>query len=203
MRILIMKKNKLSLAAAAIASVITFVPAGAAFADSTTTTNGTVSFQSGDLTLSKFPSAFDFGTQEVTSDKNVSYSSTEDQSDDEIAVSDLTGSGDGWNLQASLTAFSNGNADQPLTGASVSFDQAATNQYSSALTSGSNSIESTNAATTVLSADSNQGMGTSTDPLSNIKLNLPVSTPLYKGSYSATMTWTLGNTPTASESGLN
>lgn len=195
-----MKKNKLSLAAAIVASAIAFAPAGAAFADTTATTNGTVSFQAGSLSLSELPSNFDFGsTNVVSSGLNRSYSA----SDDEIAVSDLTGSGDGWNLQASLTAFSNENANQPLTGASVSFDQAATNQYSSALTSGSNSIESTNAATTVLSADSNQGMGTSTDPLSSIKLNLPDSTPIYEGSYSATMTWTLGNTPTASESGLN
>ncbi|OIM20778.1 hypothetical protein ATX59_07270 [Oenococcus oeni] len=90
-----------------------------------------------------------------------------------------------------------------MSGASISFDQTTTNQYSSAPTSVSGSVSATGAATAILSADSGQGMGTSTDSLSNIKLNVPASTPVYANKYSATMTWTLGNTPTASSSDVN
>lgn len=204
MRILIMKKNKLSIATALIASTIAFAPAGLAFADSSTTatTGGTVTFQSGDLTLSSTPSAFDFGTKTVVN-SSTSYDSTEDKSGDNIAVDDLRGTGNGWNLQASLTEFSNGNTGQNLTGATISFDQTTTNQYSSALTNGSGSVSSTGTSTTILSADSNQGMGNSNDSLSNIKLNVPASTAIYAKGYSATMTWTLGNTPTTSAPDVN
>ncbi|OIM20779.1 hypothetical protein ATX59_07275 [Oenococcus oeni] len=86
------EKNKLSIAAALVASTIAFAPAGAAFADgnTTATTGGSVTFQSGDLTLSNTPSSFDFGTKTVTN-SSTSYDSTEDKSGDNIAVDDLRG----------------------------------------------------------------------------------------------------------------
>lgn len=154
--------------------------------------------QKGNLTIDAV-SNFDFGTKKI--DK---VTSTYDAvlPEDEVLgaqVTDVRGTGAGWNLTAKISAFENAGKTRVLKGAEVTIP---TGKVST------NSVDEKNPAiaaglilndqpATVFSAQVDSGMGTWANEFEGLgeKVQLKVPTGNYVDTYTAEITWSLADAP--------
>lgn len=170
--------------------------------------DGVISNQTGPLTLD-YVSNFYFGSQ-VLSSKNESYDAT-DQRTPFAQVTDVRGTGAGWRLIATLNGFTQ-DGEASLPGSII-------NLYNSSLiTTGDNTndkpttspeIVLSQNAVDITTATDGQGKGTwlttwddedtTTANNQNVVLNVPAASAT-AGEHTGTITWTLYNTPTGTDS---
>lgn len=161
----------------------------------------------GSLTLD-YVSSVNFGEHEVSS-KEESYSSTARKPF--IQVSDRRGTGAGWKVTATASAFKNEEGTASLSGAELSFKNGETASTSTTATS-PKAIQTVELPTdgtsivNVVSAKESEGMGTwinrwfgatpnDTASLNdNVKLTIPAGSATL-GDHEATITWTLSDAP--------
>lgn len=177
-----------------------------AFAESSTT-NASVTFQAletGALSLDKVPDAFDFGTQTLSSQPQDDTLGT--GTNPALTVTDNRGTGAGWHVtvQADKLHTLSG---KTLNGGNIIIDQAQN-------INGNGSISDPPAAQSVTAdtydgsgnpvpvtivgaqADQHQGMGTWDINWTGDQIHLKISPgEAYSEAYSATITWTLNDTP--------
>lgn len=161
----------------------------------------------GSLTLD-YVSSVNFGEHEVSS-KEESYSSTARKPF--IQVSDRRGTGAGWKVTATASAFKNEEGTASLSGAELSFKNGETASTSTTATSPKavQKVELPTDGTSivnVVSAKESEGMGTwinrwfgatpnDTASLNdNVKLTIPAGSATL-GDHEATITWTLSDAP--------
>ncbi|EHN58172.1 WxL domain-containing protein [Oenococcus kitaharae] len=195
---------KLNLLAGALAVVVGLAPAGAAFADDTTKpTTGTVIFDSASkqAVLTQVPSTLAADSNDINSlasgDKTINL--TYADKDNQIIITDFSGTGAGWNLTANIeTPFANANhVNSALEDATISInkgDSTISNVTDSSVQATDATISTTKS--NILTANANEGMGVTTDSIAKFTLNIPAHNRLYTGTYTASITWTLGAVPT-------
>ncbi|EAE7685630.1 WxL domain-containing protein [Listeria monocytogenes] len=161
----------------------------------------------GSLTLD-YVSSVNFGEHEVSSTEQ-SYSSTSRKPF--IQISDRRGTGAGWKVTATATAFQNEDGAASLSGATLSFKNGETASASATATTptAAQTVELPTDGTSivsVVSAKSSEGMGTwinrwfgatpnDTASLNdNVKLTIPAGSATL-GDHEATITWTLSDAP--------
>ncbi|EDO1366726.1 WxL domain-containing protein [Listeria monocytogenes] len=161
----------------------------------------------GSLTLD-YVSSVNFGEQEVSSTEQ-SYSSTSRKPF--IQISDRRGTGAGWKVTATATAFQNEDGTASLSGATLSFKNGETASASTTATTptAAQTVELPTDGTSivsVVSAKASEGMGTwinrwfgatpnDTASLNdNVKLTIPAGSATL-GDHEATITWTLSDAP--------
>lgn len=153
-------------------------------------------------------SSVNFGEQEVSSTEQ-SYSSTSRKPF--IQISDRRGTGAGWKVTATATAFQNEDGAASLSGATLSFKNGETASASTTATTptAAQTVELPTDGTSivsVVSAKASEGMGTwinrwfgatpnDTASLNdNVKLTIPAGSATL-GDHEATITWTLSDAP--------
>lgn len=190
-----MKKALVSLSALAFVFSAFSVTA---FAEETSpdSTTASIEFIAGQLTLTEAPS-FDFGSNAISA-ATTEYSPSTSGNSGTLSISDLRGSGEGWNVTAALSPFQN-SGNGSLAGASLSLKGSAVNA-GAGTTSTAPVVEtnivltSDNTAVAVESASSLTGQGV---------WNTTWSTPTLKvlggtaqaGQNNATIDWTLSDAP--------
>lgn len=192
-----MKKMLLGLLLSATLLGGTAVTANAA--DTTGTSDGTVSFTGGDLSLDATGAGLNFGTNPIT-DQKATYNNQTANSG--VKVSDLRGTGAGWNLSVTQGAqFKNSDATdaKELKGAQINLNGTldTTNTSGGAPTLEKDSISLTPGATTLLAgAKADAGLGTTTVGYDTSTLDVPQSAVKLAGAaYTTTLTWSLDATP--------
>ncbi|EIR4022316.1 WxL domain-containing protein [Enterococcus faecalis] len=189
-----MKSMKLTsaLTVAMIAGGIGFSSISANAAPQNQNSTGEVTFIPGNLTLDAVPD-FDFGQQQITAqDKNYNA-----QSASEVQVTDLRGSSAGWELTVNATQLeSNGKA---LTGSQINLTNGVGTNNNGETVTFSNSVLVPSTEVKVMSAAQNNGNGISkgTWQATDVTLHVPGTTTKAAGQYTATLTWTLKDVPTA------
>lgn len=178
--------------------------------------DGTVNNNPGLLTLD-YVSNISFGKQAISATEKT-YKSTTLQPF--IQITDIRGTGEGWNVHASIDEFSKVNGDETtdeeafLKGATITFnggDVATNGNGISPQLSGSPDepivLSTDETITQVVSAEQNEGMGTwvtrwlaeeGSQENQKVKLTLPPGTAT-TDTYTATITWSLTSGPIAEE----
>lgn len=191
-------KSTSALALALIASgvVATATPVSA---DQTQTTTATVGFTAGNLefgdgTGQTVPS-FDFGQQDITAKDNTYDVVTAGA----LKVSDLRGTGAGWNVTVKQQAQLATATGAELTGAVLKFNNATTSNSSNETVTFHAGDLTPGTASRVFDAQANNGNGTSTlafaGGTSDAQLHVPGATPKKSEAYTATLEWTLTDSP--------
>ena len=187
-------KSTSALALALIAGgvVATATPVAAAVQSSPSSTTGKVEFTAGDLTLNQVPN-FDFGTQNILS-TDQTYTAT---ADGETKITDLRGDGNGWELTVKATELTAGG--KTLKNAQMSLENGTTANTNSETVTATDAVLVPNTAAKVFSAAANNGNGESTLTWdkANAKLFVPGTSTKSAAEYTATLTWTLADAPTA------
>ncbi|EGO5016480.1 WxL domain-containing protein [Enterococcus faecalis] len=184
-----MKKSNL-LVSSLVLCASTLLVAAPVFAD---TTDGTVELiqgggTNGPLTLEQAPS-FDFGSQQIST----SLETYQADGTLPLSISDLRGTGAGWNVTAKITDFTDGS--NILKGANFTLpDVVPTSQGNGAAPD--NGVQTTlnNADQMILNAQDKTGLGQWDAQYNQAELAVPSGN--YAGSYSATIEWTLIDQPT-------
>lgn len=157
--------------------------------------------QKGNLTIDAV-SNFDFGTKKI--DK---ITSTYDAvlSDGEVLgaqVTDVRGTGAGWNLTAKISAFENADKTRILKGAEVTIPtgKVSTNSIDDSKPAVAQALTLNEKAATVFSAAAESGMGTWANEFEGLggedsKVQLKVPTGNYADTYTAEITWSLADAP--------
>ncbi|AMB97013.1 WxL domain-containing protein [Aerococcus urinaeequi] len=166
-------------------------------------TDGEVSGEFGPLTLD-YVSNFDFGSQ-ILSSKNESYVATNNRTPF-AQVTDVRGTGAGWRLVATLNGFTQED-ETSLEGSTISLSNG-----NVVTTSDTNSVPApavtseitltTGESSDVTVAELTEGRGTWLtvwDNNQNVVLNVPAASATV-GQHTGTITWTLYNTPTETDS---
>ena len=177
----------------------------ASFADegdedsSTLTSNAAVVFEKGDIVLDSVPS-FDFGEQAISSE-DASYNAEEISG--VIQVSDLRGTGEGWDLQVSLSPFElTEGSSATLEGAYINIiggtviGTPVAEEDKPELVGETITIASDNEQVSVFSAAAGSGRGVWGLSLSesDVSLNVIANTA-HVGESSAVLTWSLTAAP--------
>lgn len=174
------------------------VPLQAAAAEVTDNTNASVTFTAGELKLESVP-VLDFGTNAISHEEEVYPAVT---AAPDVQVSDLRGSGKGWDLYVSLSAFElDAGGTKTLNAASIRFTAPKVNAIN-----GNADTAPTPTADLVLPSDDTQmpvlkagdgaGMGVwglHWDPASTTLTVKPGTAE--QGKSTATLTWSLQSTP--------
>ena len=203
MRLLSFKSTSaLALALIAGGVVATATPVSA---DQTKTTTATVEFTAGtiDIVDPDHPNdpmhpavpSFDFGTQDITTD-NKTYNAVTAGT---LTVSDLRGTGAGWNVTVTQQAQLKTAANDELTGAVLKLTNATTsNSYNETVNFTAADL-TPGTASRVFDAPVNNGNGTSrlkfADASSDAQLEVPGSTVKKAAAYTAILEWTLTDSP--------
>ncbi|WP_059106013.1 WxL domain-containing protein [Shouchella shacheensis] len=163
----------------------------------TETTEATIQFQKGGLSLDNVPGAFQFGNQEIVSETKTYQPAEVDQP--YVQVTDNRGTGNGWHVTVQAGPLTSG-AGEELKGSTITLTPEGSNP-----TDSSNQSESPNTFTPltlddhaqrVFEADTDQGMGSWQTGFTenNVTLEVPAGSARAT-SYSTEITWTLASTP--------
>ena len=175
--------------------------------------NGNITGQNGPLSLD-YVSHLDFGNQEISTSEEIYSSET---TEPYIQVTDLRGSGEGWDVTAEVSNFiSDEDGTVSLPSSSIQLnngDTVSTSESANPVVPASINLVTGGDSTTVVSAASRvaeepvntaQGLGTwvtrwlageGNTENGNVTLTVPGSTAT-AGSHTATITWTLETGPT-------
>ena len=160
-------------------------------------TTGTVEFTAGNLefgdgTGQTVPS-FDFGINAITT-QDVTYNATAEGT---LAVTDLRGSNAGWKVSVTQKdQLKTTNTDE-LTGAQLTLDAGAVTNTNNELPTNNDVTLAPGVASEVLKAEAGKGNGISklTWGTDKAKLFVPGSTTKKATQYTATLEWTLSDSP--------
>lgn len=133
-------------------------------------------------------SNFEFGSQTISTTAET-YTATADL---ETVVTDLRGTGLGWNLGAKITSFKN--TEHTLLGASFTLPIGTLSTTGNATAPVATETTLNDSTQTVLDAAQNSGLGKWSQNYTNATLEVPSGN--YIGDYSATIDWTLTDGPT-------
>lgn len=151
----------------------------------------------GDLRID-YISNIDFGTQMI-SGKTETYQATAPANMVEAQISDLRGTGAGWNLQVNYDPAQSGfsSADQTLKGAELTLPvgQTKTVADSQSAAPATNEITVNDDAQNIMSAVKDTGLGTWADEMTTSQVKLKVPSGNLAGAYTATLVWTLTDAP--------
>lgn len=199
-----MKKTLLGLLFSA--TLITTSGLTANAADTTQTSNGTVGFEGGSITIDNgdtdlSAASLDFGTNKIqlaNTDNN--YDNTNKAA--AVSVVDLRGTAAGWDLRVKQNAaFKNDKAatNQELTGAILTLngvlDANASTTGADATISTGVALDTINSDKSLMAAVTGKGNGKNVANIASSQLMVPKTTARAEGSYSTTLTWSLNATP--------
>ena len=160
-------------------------------------TTGTVEFTAGNLefgdgTGQTVPS-FDFGINAITT-QDVTYNATAEGT---LAVTDLRGSNAGWKVSVTQKDQLKTTNNDELTGAQLTLDAGAVTNTNNELPTNNDVTLAPGVASEVLKAEAGKGNGISklTWGTDKAKLFVPGSTTKKATQYTATLEWTLSDSP--------
>ncbi len=137
--------------------------------------------------------------QKSISGKTETYTAEKPALTTEVQVSDLRGTGAGWNLQVSYDTEKPGftSEDKTLNGAELTLpvgtpETVEDNSYAAPATS---KVVVNNDAQNIMSAAANTGLGTWADEMEPGNVTLKVPSGNLVGDYTATLVWTLSDAP--------
>jgi len=199
-----MKKTLLGLLFSA--TLITTSGLTANAADTTQTSNGTVGFEGGGITIDNgdtdlSAASLDFGTNKIqTTNTDDNFDNTNKVA--AVSVVDLRGTAAGWDLRVKQNAaFKNDKAvaNQELTGAILTLNgvldaNASTTGADATINTGV-SLDTINSDKSLMAAVTGKGNGKNVANIANSQLMVPKTTARAEGSYSTTLTWSLNATP--------
>lgn len=199
-----MKKTLLGLLFSA--TLITTSGLTANAADTTQTSNGTVGFEGGGITIDNgdtdlSAASLDFGTNKIqTTNTDDNFDNTNKVA--AVSVVDLRGTAAGWDLRVKQNAaFKNDKAvaNQELTGAILTLNgvldaNASTTGADATINTGV-SLDTINSDKSLMAAATGKGNGKNVANIANSQLMVPKTTARAEGSYSTTLTWSLNATP--------
>lgn len=168
----------------------------------TTDENGTVSGQAGPLSLD-YASNLDFGAQKLEA-RDMIYQLSAASKEPMVQITDKRGTGGGWKVSAQLSSFEGSSegvatlVDSSITLSNGSLVTSAKNKEAAAPTVNPTvTLASNGAAANVYGAAKDKGQGTWIALWNNSDVTLSVkSNPTLKaGTHTATITWTLSDTP--------
>ncbi|EPI03111.1 hypothetical protein D920_00319 [Enterococcus faecalis 13-SD-W-01] len=165
--------------------------------DNTPDDSNTPTGNTGDLRID-YISNIDFGSQTI-SGKTETYTAKAPANMVEAQISDLRGTGAGWNLQVSYDSTNSGftSGDKTLSGAEL-FLPAGTSktvQDSQSPAPTTNEITVNDSAQNIMTAATDSGLGTWADQMDTSKVTLKVPSGNLAGDYTATLVWTLTDAP--------
>lgn len=191
-----MKKMLLGLMLSATLLGGTAVTANADTTGTPENTQGTVEFTGGDLTLDATTAGLNFGKNPI-SNKTEDYANINE--DAAVTVTDLRGTGDGWNLSVTQGAqFAiKDKSTQDLKGAVLTLNGAMTSDSENKPTLNSSVALTPGTSSALMSAESGgYGLGTSKVVYATSNLEVPnTASKLVGTAYETTLTWNLGATP--------
>ena len=151
----------------------------------------------GDLRID-YMSKIDFGKQTI-SGKTETYTAEKPALTTEVQVSDLRGTGAGWNLQVSYDTEKPGftSEDKTLNGAELTLPVGTpeTAEDNSSAAPATSKVVVNNDAQNIMSAAANTGLGTWADEMEPGNVTLKVPSGNLVGDYTATLVWTLSDAP--------
>lgn len=175
--------------------------AGGALATTTSVsaedTTGKVKFTAGDLIFSDGATAtvpsFDFGSHQVSSTAQT-YNATAAGT---LAVTDLRGTGAGWNVTVKQKGALTSTSGHTLTAAQLKLDQGTTTNSNNETVTATAQTLTVGTAAKVFDATVNNGNGVSTLTWATTQthLEVPAGTTQKAEEYTATLEWTLNDTP--------
>lgn len=199
-----MKKTLLGLLFSAALIATSGLTASAA--DTPQTSNGTVGFTGGDITIDNGDTdlagaSLDFGTNQITAaTKDDNYDNTNKSA--AVSVVDLRGTAAGWDLRVKQNdVFKNDKAvaNKELTGAILTLNGVLD---SNASTTGADATANTGVALDTLNSDKvlmtaavGKENGKNVADIAKSQLMVPKTTARATGSYSTTLTWSLNTAP--------
>lgn len=146
--------------------------------------------EGGNLVLNQV-TEFDFGQQEISGQK-VEYTLVDPTAALPTQISDLRGTGEGWNVSVAITKFLDG--DKELKGAVLALPAGnLTSSESQSAAPSANELTVNDSAQTAITAAVDSGLGVWDKDYSGAKLTVPQGN--LAGNYSATLTWTLTDGP--------
>lgn len=155
-------------------------------------TEGKVTFLPGELTLDKV-SSFDFGQQPISKEDRLYGTKTKS----EIQITDLRGTSEGWQLTVKATPLMTSSA-QVLKGAQISFKGGkVSNSNSETVTVVDEQELIPENTVKIISASEGNGSGLSTVSWdeSGVRLFVPGNSTKNATEYTASLTWTLTDSP--------
>lgn len=151
----------------------------------------------GDLRID-YMSKIDFRKQTI-SGKTETYTAQKPALTTEVQVSDLRGTGAGWNLQVNYDAEKPGftSEDKTLSGAELTLPVGTpeTVEDNSSAAPTTSKVVVNNDAQNIMSAAANTGLGTWADEMEPGNVTLKVPSGNLVGDYTATLVWTLSDAP--------
>jgi len=192
-----MKKMLLGLMLSATLLGGTAVTANAADTTGTTgTSDGTVSFTGGDLTMATNSGTLDFGSGNKISNADSVFNVADTATAPIITITDLRGTGAGWNLTVKQSNQFTNTENNTLDGASINLNGELGDSSSKVVTSGVALDPDNGVNPAVATAAKDTGLGTTYINYSGSTLHVPSSSPVRATSaYQTTLTWNLGSTP--------
>ena len=151
----------------------------------------------GDLRID-YMSKIDFGKQTI-SGKTETYTAEKPALTTEVQVSDLRGTGAGWNLQVSYDTEKPGftSEDKTLSGAELTLPSGTAKSVADnkATPPATSEVVVNDAAQNIMTAAANTGLGTWADEMDTANVSLKVPSGNLVGDYTATLVWTLSDAP--------
>ena len=193
-----MKKYLLSAAILGTLSLGTLFTTVLSNADTIATGSATVNLAAGPMAVTG--PAFNFGT--LTIGSNVAGTHVNQTANQQLKMTNFTGSASPWTVTASLTAMKNASGDALPSGSTINFVGAGAVAASAGTSAKapSNAGQSVNVVTggdsgAIESAAAGQGMGQYTDDYTKSTLSIPVagSDSVKVGTYSGVITYTMNN----------
>ena len=178
-------------------SVMTTTASADTFAQNS---NGKIEYQKGTINIvdPDVPSAaavpsFDFGQQDITA-KDKTYDAVTAGT---LKVSDLRGTGEGWNVTVTQSTQLKTTNNDELTGAQLTLDAGTTFNSSSEIVTATPATLTVGNASKVFDAQVNNGNGFSTLTYApnQAHLEVPGSTAKKSKAYTAELVWTLTDSP--------
>lgn len=158
--------------------------------------NGGETENTGLLTID-YVSSLSFGLNDLSSTAQT-YTTNTDRP--HVQVTDVRGSGQGWTLQVSATAFTeevDEETTRELKGAAITLPggEIQTTLGNPSTNPNTYEVELNTTAQTIMDAEVDAGMGTWASKFNTDGVELYVPAGNYAGDYTAELTWTLSNAP--------